>query len=104
MGIKVSPFFERLYSTLGGICGYSFLIIILSSSSSFNVLVKVLKEIFPILLFNSLYLIKGEFSYNLYMIIILYFPPINDKVYPKPVSSSFIFFSTQLLFSIYTLL
>jgi len=27
----------------------------------------VLKEIFPILLFNSLYLIKGEFSYNLYI-------------------------------------
>ena len=47
---------------------------------------------------------KKKFSYNLYMIIILYFPPINDKVYPKPVSSSFIFFSTQLLFSIYTLL
>lgn len=38
-GIKDLPLSERLYSTLGGICGYSFLMTSLSFSSSFNIIV-----------------------------------------------------------------
>lgn len=46
------PLSDKLYSTLGGICGYSFLIIKPSFSNSFKDIVSVLCEIVFIYRFN----------------------------------------------------
>lgn len=54
MGIKDFPRSVRLYSTFGGICGYSFRWTNWSVSRSFRVELKVLKEIPPIYFFISL--------------------------------------------------
>ena len=42
MGMRDFPYSERLYSTFGGICGYSFRWIRPSASSSLSVLLRVL--------------------------------------------------------------
>ena len=52
--IRDLPRSLRLYSTFGGICGYSFLMISRSASSSLRLVLKVLSEIFLIYLFYSL--------------------------------------------------
>ncbi len=54
MGMSDFPRSVRLYSTFGGICGYSFLFTNWSASNSFNVELSVLKEISPIYFFISL--------------------------------------------------
>ena len=73
------PLSDKLYSTLGGIYGYSFRIIKLSFSNSFKDTASVLCEMVYIYLFNSLYLTILN-SIKQYKITILYLPRINDKV------------------------
>ena len=54
IGIKDFPRSVKLYSTFGGICGYSFLCTNWSASNSFKVVLKVLYEISLIYFFISL--------------------------------------------------
>ena len=79
IGINDFPLSESLYSTLGGTCGYSVLVIILSCSSSFNVKLKVLCDMLPTFRLSSLYRITSHSAIQ-NIINILYFPPISESV------------------------
>lgn len=61
-GISERPRSDRLYSTLGGICGYSFLTTRRSFSSSFSVELSVLYEIVPMQRCSSLNRNTGLYS------------------------------------------
>lgn len=73
MGISDFPRSDKLYSTLGGICGYSLRKISPSASSSFSEHENVLKEMPFIYLCNSLYLTTPN-SISVYKMVILYLP------------------------------
>ena len=82
IGIKDNPRFESLYSTLGGIWEYSFLIIIPSLSNSFNWLFNILSLICHTHPFNWPYR-NISYSTNQNIIITFHFPHIIKSVYPK---------------------
>ena len=77
--IKDFPLPLRLYSTLGGIWGYSFRMMSRSDSSSFKLLLSVLSDTFLRYRFNSLNLTTSN-SIRQYRITILCLPDIRDNV------------------------
>ena len=77
--IRDFPRSLRLYSTFGGICGYSLLIISRSDSNSFRFVLRVLSDMFFKYRFSSLNR-TTSYSIRQYRMTILYLPDMRDSV------------------------